>query len=614
MSSLKNEIYSLIDSIIKQEDELNNLIYTKDNETLISNISKNKQRIDTLSSFILKETQLAEEKIKILNEEIFSLQNEISNFNLTKIQFSQKDLDQNLIKEKFINKTINLHENELNQIEENLKLLKEEKISSSNELLNLMSLRENYEELIKNRAKFIFNSSKIKKSIIDQNNENRILNELDLNNINDNINVNANQINIEYHDILNIQSISKVSNFIYKIISSNIVANFSSLLIELNLKTVILSCIDSAYNKLIKNNFQYSKHKINTFIRDISVNIVNSDIKINSLFIEPQFEILLKYIFKLFSIEKIINDELKFVNKDYAYNKNILKNKKESILNKINDCNKQKKIIENEKIKIEQDCKVMKNYSDKSKENKNIIKIKENEINKIKNELSATQNKYQNQINSLIKTNKNLEKEYNKDDLKFKKENINKQIDYLFQGIKTKIKSIKDIEQKNNLINDMIQDINKCLENDGNTNYNNNTCNIKINDYYSHSSRIQNNSNNLGINDELNKIINDNNYNEENEEISDELLSSYNSLDDLNKEIKNNKKNENNNYQNIIKNKRNKEVKNLKNPKKKLSLETKINSLFDESLKNKNNNLSNKNLNIKHPNYLKLSECFKFND
>ena len=614
MSSLKNEIYSLIDSIIKQEDELNNLIYTKDNETLISNISKNKQRIDTLSSFILKETQLAEEKIKILNEEIFSLQNEISNFNLTKIQFSQKDLDQNLIKEKFINKTINLHENELNQIEENLKLLKEEKISSSNELLNLMSLRENYEELIKNRAKFIFNSSKIKKSIIDQNNENRILNELDLNNINDNINVNANQINIEYHDILNIQSIPKVSNFIYKIISSNIVANFSSLLIELNLKTVILSCIDSAYNKLIKNNFQYSKHKINTFIRDISVNIVNSDIKINSLFIEPQFEILLKYIFKLFSIEKIINDELKFVNKDYAYNKNILKNKKESILNKINDCNKQKKIIENEKIKIEQDCKVMKNYSDKSKENKNIIKIKENEINKIKNELSATQNKYQNQINSLIKTNKNLEKEYNKDDLKFKKENINKQIDYLFQGIKTKIKSIKDIEQKNNLINDMIQDINKCLENDGNTNYNNNTCNIKINDYYSHSSRIQNNSNNLGINDELNKIINDNNDNEENEEISDELLSSYNSLDDLNKEIKNNKKNENNNYQNIIKNKRNKEVKNLKNPKKKLSLETKINSLFDESLKNKNNNLSNKNLNIKHPNYLKLSECFKFND
>jgi hypothetical protein len=72
-------------------------------------------------------------------------------------------MDQNLIKEKVILKTIKLHENELIQVEENLKLLKEEKISSSNELLNLMSLRENYEELIKIRAKYIFNTSKIKK-------------------------------------------------------------------------------------------------------------------------------------------------------------------------------------------------------------------------------------------------------------------------------------------------------------------------------------------------------------------------------------------------------------------------------------------------------------------
>ena len=78
---------------------------------------------------------------------------------------------------------------------------------------------------------------------------------------------------------------------------------------------------------------------------------MNSDIKISNLFIEPQFEILLKYIFKLFSVEKNINDELKFVNNDYSYNKNILKNKKDNILNKINDCNKQKRNIENEKQK-----------------------------------------------------------------------------------------------------------------------------------------------------------------------------------------------------------------------------------------------------------------------
>ena len=610
MSSLKNEIYSLVDNILVQEDELNKLMSTKDNQSLLSNITKNKQRIDSLSSFITKESQLSEEKIKILNEEIFSLQNEISNLNHPNIQFSQKDLDQNLIKEKFINKTIKIHENELNQIEENLKLLKEEKLASSNELLNLMTLRENYEELIKLKAKYIFNSSKIKKNLGDKKNEKKdnTMLEKELIMLNDNINMDENKINIEYHDILNIQSISKLCNFIYKIISSNIVANFSSLLIELNLKNVILSCIDTAFNKFINNNKNYQNSKINSFIRDISVNIVNSDIKISNLFIEPQFEILLKYIFKLFSVEKIINDELKFVNNDYSYNKNILKNKRDNILNKINDCNKQKRNIENEKQKIKNDCKMMKNYLDKSEEYKNIIKIKESEIKKIKNELSVTQNMYQGQINSLLTINQKLENEYNNDDLKYKIENINKQIDSLFNGIKIKIKNINDNNKKNNLINEMIQDINKCLEYDGNINYNHNS-NININDHYSNSSRIPTN-NNIELNDELNKIINENiknnNDEEENEEISDELLSSYNSLDEINQEEE--KKNKIN-YENNNKNKKNKVSE--KTFKKKLSLEDEKYYIFGEKEKNKNYCLSNKNLNNRK--YLKLSECFKYN-
>ena len=127
MNELKNEIYTLIDNIIKQEDELNKCLNKKGNKSILSNISKNKQRIDSLSSFISKETKLSEEKIKILNEEIASIKNEISNLNHPNTLYNQKDLDQNLIKEKFIIKTIKLHENELNQIEENLKLLKEEK-------------------------------------------------------------------------------------------------------------------------------------------------------------------------------------------------------------------------------------------------------------------------------------------------------------------------------------------------------------------------------------------------------------------------------------------------------------------------------------------------------
>ena len=641
MSSLKKEIYSLIDNIIQQEDELNKCRNTKDNQSILSNISKNKQRIDSLSSFISKESQLAEEKIKILNEEIFGLQNEISNLTRPNTKFTQKDLDQNLIKEKFISKTIKLHENELIQIEENLKLLKEEKISSSNELLNLMSLRENYEELIKIRAKYIFNSSKIKKNTKDKNSiiDNNNLAEIDLNKLKENnsINFDINNINIEYHDLLNIQSINKLCNFIYKIISSNIVATFSSLLIELNLKNVILSHINTAYNKFVKNNFQYSNNKTNSFIRDISVNIVNSDIKISNLFIEPQFEILLKYIFKLFSIEKTINDELKFVNNDYAYNKKTLKTKRENILNKINECNKQKKFIESEKQKVKSDCKIMKNYVDKIQEYKNIIKIKESEIKKIQNELSITKNMYQGQINNLKNTNQNLENKYNNNDLKYTMENINQQIEILFKEIKNKINNINDNDKKDIFINEMIEDINKCLENNGNQNYNNNTYNIKMNEYYSNSS-----NNNIEINDELNDIINsninnNNNYDEydneenngeengnENEELTeqDQLLSSYNSFDDLkqDKNDKINEINENDNYYKKIKTKKNigqndrkyKNNVNKNNHRKKFSLEKEKRIIIEN--KNKKNSLSNKNLNLNHNNYLKLSECFKFNN
>ena len=651
---IKNEIYSLIDNIIKQEDELEKCLHKKDNQIILSNISKNKQRIESLSSLISKETRLSEDKIKILNEEILSLQKEISNINQPNTNFTQKDLDQNLIKEKFINKTLKLHQDELNQIEENLKLLKEEKLASSNELLNLMSLRENYEELIKERSKYIFKSQKIKKSLIDKSENN--ITEIDLNRLTDN-NFDISKTNIEYHDIINIQSINKLSNFLYKIISSNIVSTFSSLLIELNLKNVILSCIENAHNKFMKNNFHYTKNKTNSFIREISVNIVNSDIKISNIFIEPQFEILLKLTFKLFSIEKIINDELKFVNNDYTSNKNILKNKKEIIITKINDCISQKKIIENEKLKIRNDCNMSKNYFDKVQEYKNMINLKKREIQKIQNELLVTQKMYQNQINNLQNANKKLENTYNNIDMKYKIEKINQQIEYLFKGIKTKIKNINDINIKNNFINEMIQDIDKCLDNSemggtnlslkykDNSNNNLNLNNLRINeDFYSNTSR---NYNNIEINDELNKIINSNinSYNEyeisrinkndeknfdknaeNDDEMSDDFLSSYNSFDDLKQEIKSNKynlkNNKNSEYQKFM-------SKNKNNSKNNLKAEKSLNKLVNNNNKgrkslvmeksltpisHKENSFSNKNFNLNHTNYLKLSECLKFSN
>ena len=197
----------LIDNILKQEDELNKYVNAAGNQNISIKISRNNQRIESLSNLIKKETKIAEDKIKTLEEEIIGFQQKISKSIEPKVKYKKKDLEQNLIKEKFLLKTIGLHENEINQVNENLKMLKEEKITVSNELINLMNLRENYEDIIKMRAKYIFKIRK-KNPLIKKNDNNSLENREEKNennmiiNIDENTNINIKDIKIEYHDIL----------------------------------------------------------------------------------------------------------------------------------------------------------------------------------------------------------------------------------------------------------------------------------------------------------------------------------------------------------------------------------------------------------------------------
>ena len=587
---IKNEINILIDNILKQEDELNKYINASNNKSTLNSITRNNQRIDNLSNLIKKETKIAEDKIKSLEEEIFQSQKQINEINEPKVKYKKKDLEQNLIKEKFLLKTIGIHQIEMNQLIENLKLLKEEKLMISNDLINLMSLRENFEDIIKTRAKYIFKirkktplSNKSSKHYNKENTDEIVGDVININmnmEENNNNNININDIKIEYHDILNITSINKLCNYIYKIIATNIVSNFSSLLIELNLKNIIFSCVENAFNKYIKNNQNLIiTNKItNLLIREISVNIVNYNIKINNIFIQPQFELLLKCIFKLFSLEKKINEGLKFVNNDYVFNKNALKEKKFEIEKKINECIKQRKELNIEKNKINNDCNLSNEYLKKIDEIKNIINIKENEIKKIKEELNLSLSVYQGQMDELIQENKNLENKYNNNNFKYKIENINQQIDFLFQGIKSKLKEINDPNQKDLLIQDMIQDINNSLE--SNNNFNNNNFN-KSHILY----------NNL-IN------IDDNNIKNEEENEDNDMLSSYNSLN-LENQVP----------INIYYKKIGKKI-----------IKDKFDS--DKGLNNKNqrhnvinvNNVNKETLDKYNQHYLKLSECFQFNN
>ena len=207
-----------------------------------------------------------------------------------------------------------------------------------------------------------------------------------------------------------------------------------------------------------------------------------------------------------------------------------------------------------------------KNYLAKIEEVKNIMKLKENEIKKIKEELNLSLSVYQGQINELNLENENLENKYNNNNFKYKIENINKQIDFLFQGIKSKFKEIQDPNQKNELIRDFIQDINNCLESNNDFNYNK-------------SQIIYDNLINIEKNDEENS--------------ENDMLSSYNSINVEQGPV------------NVYYKKIGKKI-----------AKNRFNSEMGENnrYKNKKHSIINTNLDKYHQHYLKLSECFQFNN
>ena len=86
---------------------------------------------------------------------------------------------------------------------------------------------------------------------------------------------------------------------------------------------------------------------------------------------------------------------------------------------------------------------------------------------------------------------------------------MNNEIEDLFQEIKTKIKNIEDENERDNLINDMINEIDLTLDKEG--------INIK----------------------KMEKTLDENSRNKkcETNEESEQLLSSYNSYDDKDKEF-----------------------------------------------------------------------------
>ena len=396
---------------------------SKNNKKEENNFSEN---IEEIKSLILKNKSKYKMKINKIQNEILILKSKISEVEIPFCQYTKKDLEQNLIKQKIISNTINLYKEEFDSTKENILLLEEEYNNSTLHLYNLISLKDNYEEIIKENSKYIFKNLMISldqntgQSISDNSNEEQsTLFFFD----------NKNNLKVEYCDINNIQNLPKFSKIIYKILSSHI----ASLNSENNIKSQIFSSIEGLYYDFIEN-------KINeeNFVKNIAMNISSSNDKINNFIIISRFELLLKYIIKTFSFEKIINDLMKFINSDYENNKKLLEKKLGEIKLKIQNATKEK-------------FEYIKTYSKMGKEyNIKIIELNKIdsmklEINKKENEIINEEKKYKmleinqkKKIDRLENFNKTFDLYLKESDIQKTIENIQKDINNLSFQIKHK--------------------------------------------------------------------------------------------------------------------------------------------------------------------------------
>ena len=384
------------------------------------NYSKN---INDIKSLIKKSNSKCKTKINKIKNDILILKKQISEIEIPFCKYTQKDKEQNLIKQKLISNTINLYQEEFDSNKENILLLEEEYNNCSLQLYNLISLKDNYEESINDNSKYIFKNLMIS---LDQNTGQSISNysieESSLLFFNE-----KNNIKIQFYDINNINNLSKFSNMIYKILSSNI----TSLITENNMKSIIFSSIEGVYYDFIEN-----KINAENFVKKIALNISTSNDKIYNFIIMSRFELLLKYIVKIFSLEKIINDLMQFINNDYSKNKKIFENNEEEIKLKIQNLTKEK-IEYNKAYSV-----IEKEYNNKMEALNKVEKLKKEILNK-EEEIKNEEKKYKIfEINQRKKINR--------------LENINIKFD-IFLNESDIQKTIQDIQKNINNLSDQIK-------------------------------------------------------------------------------------------------------------------------------------------------------------
>ena len=401
---------SFVDKTANKSSSTNNSTFVFSNDeleidNLISEINEKEKIIIDLKSKINNNFINNDEinKVKEKKKLYLNLINEKKNL-LMKIQekyekFKKEKNEEKKEKEKIIAKlksenynknniknNKNTIENKINQIKNLLIMSKEEKNKIKNEVINLISIKESYEEFLKN-----FSQNNILNIYYDE-----IIYIYEINNFD------FNNLGKEFYE-----------NIILTKINNNLLKNEFVIFWTKNFKDYCKKKIN--YEKLIKNLNNYIKFDINDLLYiffklkiienaiNFNINFLNKDYKMNKKNLNYKLEIYLN------KLEKLNNNSLLFVQNEIdVKNNNILINDLEKFLNQINnELNKESDLFNKEKNNINFEIENLQNKIDdeNNKENNfnNFYFEDEEDIKKINHKINILNNEIENNVENIKK-------------------------------------------------------------------------------------------------------------------------------------------------------------------------------------------------------------------
>ena len=138
--------------------------------------------------------------------------------------------------------------------------------------------------------------------------------------------------------------------------------------------------------------------KINDLLRNLALNITNSDSKLISFVDAAKFEIGIRYVIKLFFFDDSIANKLSFINDEYKKRKLDLKSRLLSLKGKIDLIESKKKEEESNGKEIQEHIDSVNRYKSEIELMKGKIKDKEREIQAVISERERNIESYTKEI------------------------------------------------------------------------------------------------------------------------------------------------------------------------------------------------------------------------